>query len=76
MDDFQNYFVEMKNVPIGPQIEYLFAKYLGDRSCGCFHSTVVPKMQSQKCNFTTLQLQHFLVNYGLYELSSTFGFYI
>jgi hypothetical protein len=33
-------------------------------------------MQSQKCNFTILQLQDFLVNYELYEMLIPFGFYI
>jgi DNA-binding transcriptional regulator LsrR (DeoR family) len=43
---------------------------------GHFHATVTPKMQSQKCNFTILQLQDFLVNYELHEMLISFGFYI
>jgi predicted CDP-diglyceride synthetase/phosphatidate cytidylyltransferase len=33
-----------------------------------FYATGTPKMQSQKRNFTILQLQDFLVNYELYEM--------
>jgi hypothetical protein len=41
-----------------------------------FHATGTPKMQSQKRNFTILQLQDFLVNYELYEMFIPSGFYI
>jgi hypothetical protein len=43
---------------------------------GRFHTTGTPKMQSQKRNFTILQLQDFLMNYKLYEMIIPFGFYI
>jgi hypothetical protein len=43
---------------------------------GRFHATGTPKMQSQKRNFTILQLQDFLVNYELYEMLIPFGFCI
>jgi hypothetical protein len=42
---------------------------------GYFHAMGIPKMQSQKHNFTILQLQDFLVNYGLYEMLISFEFY-
>jgi hypothetical protein len=45
-------------------------------SAGRFQATGTPKMQSQKCNFTILQLQDFFVNYELYEMLIPFGFYI
>jgi hypothetical protein len=43
---------------------------------GRFHAAGTPKMQSQKHNFTILQLQNFLVNYKFYEMLIPFGFYI
>jgi hypothetical protein len=43
---------------------------------GRFHAMGTLKMQSQKRNFTILQLQDFLVNYELYEMLISFGFYI
>ena len=57
------------------KIVYIILKRFDHRR-GRFHATGTPKMQSQKCNFTILQLQDFLVNYELYEMLIPFGFYI
>jgi hypothetical protein len=43
---------------------------------GCFLAMDTLKMQSQKRNFIILQLQDFLVNYGLYEMLIPFGLYM
>jgi hypothetical protein len=55
---------------------WLIDVFISCKTLGCFHAMGTPKMQSQKRNFTILQLQDFLMNYGLYEMLIPFGFYI
>jgi hypothetical protein len=59
-----------------PQIGRFGDALLAQIALGRFYATGIPKMQSQKCNFIILQLQDFLVNYGLYKMLIPFGFYI